>query len=362
MKKLKISTLLTILIGMLSALQMAMGGLGLFGISQSNEALRSVFEERLVSTGQVAEIQKLLLRNRLALALAVAVPKPDIIAANTAEVEANIATITKTWDAYMAHQLSSDERNVAKAFTDNRGMFVRMGLLPTVKALRANDVSEATRLFSEAVEPLYGSVGESIETLMKFQRDHAKSDYDAALKRYATIRLVSIIFMVSGMLFAIVFGVTLIRGISRALRHAVAVADAVAQGDLDQTIDTQGRNEVSHLLQALSTMQDKLSQVVSSVRIGSEGVATASAQIASGNHDLSARTEQQASALEQTAASMEELSSTVKHNADNARQANQLAVSASGTAVRGGEVVAQVVETMKGINESSRKISDNVAI
>jgi methyl-accepting chemotaxis protein len=94
------------------------------------------------------------------------------------------------------------------------------------------------------------------------------------------------------------------------------------------------------------------------VRQNAESVATASAQIAQGNQDLSGRTEQQASALQQTAATMEELGTTVRGNADSARQASQLAQSASAVAVQGGEVVDKVVTTMQGINESSRKIGD----
>jgi methyl-accepting chemotaxis protein len=91
-------------------------------------------------------------------------------------------------------------------------------------------------------------------------------------------------------------------------------------------------------------------------------VATASAEIAQGNQDLSARTESQASALQQTAASMEQLSATVKHNADSAQQANQLARTASTVAAQGGEVVAQVVGTMKGINDSSHQIADIINV
>jgi methyl-accepting chemotaxis protein len=228
--------------------------------------------------------------------------------------------------------------------------------------LRANDINEANRLVVTAVRPLYGPVNDGIEALMKFQLDDARMDYAAAVERFATIRIVSVVSIVVGVLFAILFGADLIRSISRSLRHAVEVSNAVAQGDLNQAIQSQGRDEVAQLLQALSAMQDNLAKVVSSVRSGSESVATASAQIASGNHDLSSRTEQQASALEETAASMEELSSTVKQNADSARQANQLALSASTVAVRGGEVVAQVVDTMKGINDSSRKISDIISV
>jgi methyl-accepting chemotaxis protein len=143
---------------------------------------------------------------------------------------------------------------------------------------------------------------------------------------------------------------------------ALRLAKGVAAGDLSQQIVARGNDEMGHLLHALATMQSSLSSVVTAVRRDSEGVATASAEIAQGNNDMSARTESQASALEQTAASMEELSGTVRQNADSARTANQLALSASTVAIRGGEVVAQVVDTMKGINESSHRISDIIQV
>ncbi|HRI18154.1 MAG TPA: methyl-accepting chemotaxis protein, partial [Burkholderiaceae bacterium] len=116
------------------------------------------------------------------------------------------------------------------------------------------------------------------------------------------------------------------------------------------------------LMARLSDMQRGLAQAVTSVRRGSESVATSSSEIAHGNQDLSRRTEQQAAALEETSASMEQLGATVKQNADNARQANQLALGASAVAVKGGEVVGQVVATMKGINDSSKKIADIISV
>ena len=154
----------------------------------------------------------------------------------------------------------------------------------------------------------------------------------------------------------------LVRSIREPLEQANEAADRIARGDLSSVIATRRTDEFGQLLHSLGAMTQSLAGVVSNVRQGSEGVATASSEIAQGNHDLSARTEQQASALEETAASMEELSTTVKQNADSSRQANQLALSASSVAVKGGEVVGQVVETMKGINESSRKISDIIGV
>jgi methyl-accepting chemotaxis protein len=360
--KLKISTRLSLLIGILSVLLMAIGAIGLFGIGKSNEALKTVYEDRTIPTGQIAEIQRQLLRNRLAVAVSLVTPTPEVINPATAEVEANITIIGKVWGAYMATTLTPEEATLAKKFNEDQTRFVQEGLRPAVAALRANDIDGAKRVVTEKIRPLYTPVGAGIEALLKLQLDEVKKEYDAAVARYETIRLIAIGVILAGVLFAVIFGLALIRGISRSLAQAMAAANAVADGDLSHPIQVQGKDEVAQLLASLSGMQDNLAKVVSSVRSGSEGVATASAQIASGNHDLSARTEQQASALEETAASMEQLSATVKQNADNARQANQLALSASTVAVKGGEVVAQVVDTMKGINDSSRKISDIISV
>jgi len=143
--------------------------------------------------------------------------------------------------------------------------------------------------------------------------------------------------------------------------EATALTRRMADGDLTVEIALK-HPEASSLLKAIALMRDKFSVIVHDVRQGSEGVATASAEIAQGNHDLSARTESQASALEETAASMEQLNATVKQNADRALQANQLALNASTVAVQGGDIVAQVVDTMKGINDASRKIGDIISV
>ncbi|OYY83592.1 MAG: hypothetical protein B7Y46_14955 [Acidovorax sp. 28-64-14] len=154
---------------------------------------------------------------------------------------------------------------------------------------------------------------------------------------------------------------SLVRELGGEPRTAADVARAVAGGDFTQPIAVKDGDTTS-LMAQLAAMKDGLAQVVSQVRRGSESVAMASSEIAQGNQDLSARTESQASALEETAASMEQLGATVRQNADSAGQANALARSASDVAVRGGEVVGQVVQTMKGINESSQRIADIIGV
>jgi methyl-accepting chemotaxis protein len=153
----------------------------------------------------------------------------------------------------------------------------------------------------------------------------------------------------------------LLRELGGEPEHASRLADRMAQGDLTTVIDVKA-NDSSSLLYSMRSMRDSIAGIVGEVRSGTDAIAAASSQIASGNNDLSARTEQQASALEETAASMEQLTSTVKQNADNARQASQLASSASKVAAKGGAVVAEVVGTMGTVNASSKKIVDIIGV
>ncbi len=174
--------------------------------------------------------------------------------------------------------------------------------------------------------------------------------------------VVGVGLMLSTSLLGVVLGMVLARRVSAALAQAVAAVLRVKGGDLSSRLDAARTDEMGLLLAAVNDMQEALGQTVAGARRNAEGVAAASSQIAHGNQDFSQRTEEQAAALEETAASMEELGSTVRQNAENARQANQLALGASTVAVKGGEVVGQVVDTMKGINDSSRKIADIISV
>jgi methyl-accepting chemotaxis protein len=152
------------------------------------------------------------------------------------------------------------------------------------------------------------------------------------------------------------------RRIKGALDQAIAASQLIASGDLTAHITVQSKDETGELLSSLKEMNEGLARIVGEVRTGADSIATATEEIAAGNADLSQRTEEQASALEETASSMEELTSTVKQNADNAQQANQLAINASGVAVKGGEVINRVVLTMESITGSSKKISDIIGV
>ena len=154
----------------------------------------------------------------------------------------------------------------------------------------------------------------------------------------------------------------MVRSITQPVRDAVEVAEALAQGDLTRTIEARGGDEIGMLMRSLAAANSQLALLVRAIHDSAVNINSGAEEISNGNLQLSQRTEAQASSLEQTASSMEELTSTVTHTADNARQANQLVQGASGVATRGGEVVSEVVRTMDGISESSRKIAEITGI
>ncbi|WP_081708703.1 methyl-accepting chemotaxis protein [Rhodoferax saidenbachensis] len=231
----------------------------------------------------------------------------------------------------------------------------------SVQKLAMTDVTAA-----EAAVPEFQKAFKALEDAMAAQGDAIAKDVEAYSIAATRLAERSVVVVGIGLALAaavlIFISLWLARQLSQPMAHAVAIADQLAEGDLSGAVHPAGNDETLQLLNAMARMQSNFGGIVRSVKSNADAVATASSEIAQGNHDLSARTEQQASALEETAASMEELSSTVRQNADNARQANQLAMSASTVAVQGGEVVGQVVETMKGINDSSKKISDIISV
>ena len=237
---------------------------------------------------------------------------------------------------------------------DTKQMQLAEGSEADILEARKLSIGETSQAFAE----LTTYVGKNVDINI----DGADKSTAAAAVSYQQALMVSGSVIVIAVLMGAVLAVAVTRSITQPLSTGVAVAEAVAQGDLTSKFDIQGRDEPADLLRALQHMNDRLVDIVGQVRLSSDSIATGSAEIATGNADLSQRTEQQASNLEETAASMEELNSTVKTNADTALQANRLASEATHAAEQGGAVVGRVVATMQDISASSKKISDIIGV
>lgn len=227
---------------------------------------------------------------------------------------------------------------------------------------KLNNEEGAQKLVSERLIPAVDIYLSSIKKLA----EHQTMQVNKLATNIEDQNKSSIFLLVALGLTALVIGIILSfligRSVTRPLSDAVVFAKQIADGDLGTTITIKSTDETGQLLQSLSDMRASLHKTVTEVRTGIETITVASREIASGNADLSSRTESQASSLEQTTASMEELTGTVRQNADSAHEANELVLSASVVAVKGGQVVSQVVGTMGSIKESSRKIVDIIGV
>ena len=222
--------------------------------------------------------------------------------------------------------------------------------------------AEAITMLLKSANPATQIWQDTLDENIAYQEANTEKQFLQAVADYEQARSVMIGANLLTIGLAALFGWLITRSITVPMNRAGAATGRMAEGDLSVELSPDGKDETAHLVGALANMRNNLQRIVGDVRQNADSVATASSQIAQGNLDLSQRTEEQAAALEETAASMEQLSSTVMQNADNAKQANQLALGASTVAVRGGEVVSQVVDTMKSINESSKRIADIISV
>ena len=275
-------------------------------------------------------------------------------------IEGTDQQIADTREKYEQLISSDDELRIYADFGDAWRHFVS-ARVQVVEGARNLDAS-ATRDALVKSEESFQQANSQLQELIKLNQADATGQVAAIRKAIERSSLSIYGGLIVMLLLGVFIAVSLSRAISKRVGSASLVAKRVAEGHLENVIQTGAADEVGELLAALAQMQAQLSKTVAAVRRGSDSVASASAEIAQGNQDLSERTEQQASALEQTAATMEEISAQVRQNADNVRQANQLAVAASSVAEQGGSVVSEVVDTMKEINQSSRKIADIIGV
>jgi methyl-accepting chemotaxis protein-1 (serine sensor receptor) len=353
---------LLLLVSCYSLLLIGGSFLGIGGLSVIDGGLERVYRDRTIPLQQLAAIEEMLLKNRLAVVSAAAEPTPEMIDASAVLVDRNLEASGKLWEAYTAGTLSADERKLAEKFAEDRKRFVEEGLRPALAQLREGRVGGAELHIRSSVRPLFEPVEAGIKALIQRQIDGGQEEFKRAHELYVFIRGLAIAGVTVSIVLGFIVGVLLVRSIVNAVQTSVGVATRIAAGHLDNRIDIDRSDELGDLLRALQAMNEGLRGIVREVRDGSASVANASSEIARGNMDLSSRTEQQASTLEQTASSMEELTTTVKQNADNARQANQFAAGASDVVRQGGQAMAGVVGTMQGISEASKKIADIIGV
>ena len=359
-QNLSIKSRLVFVIGFLAGLVLLMGLGGWLALRESNNATESVYTNRLMSVGYLDKvirhenlIQMLLTR--------AANDSPDTYDKSLAQIKDAMAGVDKEWKAYDDTPSTPAEEALMKQFVTARAKYYEECVKPAIEAMREkNNLLIGDIMQSKIV--LFAPVMKNMDDLIKLQFDESEKEFNSSQTMFKSFSFISLLAMLLAAGVGITMGAWLVRSITKPLNYAVDIARNIALGDLTQTIRAENKDETGVLLHALQDMNEALVRTVAEVRTATDTITTASAEIASGNLDLSSRTEEQVASLEETASSMEELTSTVKQNADNARQANQLVVSASDFAKQGGQVVSEVVQTMGAIKESSSKIVDIIGV
>ncbi len=318
-------------------------------------------QRRLPQLQQMAQLELNVTRVSLQLRHAILSRSPEELAATLADVATKRKFIDETLAAYEQGLFTPAGRERFAKVPAAMANFWQVGE-ENFRLVQAGQKEEAFAFLVDKTIPARNALLEQLAQTVQYQNDSLDNDLQTieAGARQANLVVAGVLLASLVMLALLSWHIASL--LQQRIAQARRVAEQVRDGDLSIRIVDPARDEISPLLLALGEMQQSLSRVVGIVRTGAENVATASVQIAQGNQDLSGRTEQQASALQQTASTMEELGTTVRNNADSAKQANQLAQGASAVAAQGGEVVSQVVSTMQGISDSSRKIGDIISV
>ena len=350
----------------LLALQLVISGISMRQMADLSDRMSAITEVAEAKARNLSDLEnfigaRAIAARNLALLTDPVAQKPDVERVKTAQ-----AGIDKNME-----QLAVFMKDPTSANADQRQIFDQLRSLEAkylpiatriVGLATSQKTDEAVKSLTQDCMPLLTQIMAVTGTFDDLVKKESRDSASAAHAAYQNAKWLIVLITVASLGSGVFIAWWLTHSITRPIGEAVDVAQRVAAGDLTTRITVTHTDEAGQLLSALKQMNDSLVKVVGNVRQASDSIATGSSQIASGNQDLSQRTEQQASALEETAASMEELGSTVRQNADNAKQANQLALGASTVAVKGGEVVSQVVDTMKGINDSSKKIADIISV
>jgi methyl-accepting chemotaxis protein len=342
-------------------LLVGVAGLGINGMNQTKRALDEIV---------TVDVEKMILVENMSEAVHVVsrVIPTMVLLNDEAAVERELKKIDDARNRYKVAQdalgktVATEEGKASRAKIEEARLVARPQYEKVIELAKANKDAEAIEVLLKNAGPAMMKWQDALAENIELQKTVNAKGLVTVEAEYRSVRLLMLALTGLAMALGTFIAWLVTRSITTPINAAVNVAKTVAAGDLTSHIVVKSKDETGQLLQALKDMNDSLVGIVGQVRTGTDTIATASSQIAAGNMDLSSRTEQQASSLEETAASMEELTSTVKQNADNARQANQLAESASSVAVKGGQVVAQVVDTMSAINSSSKKIVDIIGV
>nr|WP_298376184.1 methyl-accepting chemotaxis protein [uncultured Halomonas sp.] len=347
-----------------AALVVGLSALGGYAVQYSEQALEKINQVNIEQQSKLNQTNRELLTLRLAIEGEFA--RLDgaswgALQSSPGDLSTMLDDVYQTFNEFKAIPALPEDAAVITQIEADFHRLVDAALAPQIAALQTMELTKHAE-YAASVQPLHDAFQSSAVAFLVAASAEGRMLY----LDFQTIAMALKIAIGVALSVSLITILLMLRGITvnviRPLQAIVGYFERIAQGDLSGRIEQRGSNEIGKLFTALAQMQEGLSHTVGKVRFGSQRIHSGTRDIAQGNLDLSSRTEQQTASLEETASSMEQLTATVSHNADNARQASQLAEEASRTATQGGEVVGQVVDTMRDISTSSHKVVDIIDV
>ena len=357
-----IKTKLILVVGFLSVLLIAIGFLGLHGMNSSNEKLRSIYEDRMVASGQLAEINQLQAENQRQLHLMLMhdprLPESRLhdhpLSFHTDKMAENTKRNNKVWEDYMATYLTPEEKMLADDFLAKRKVY-QAARNKALEEIQSGDYMDANSVVVKEAGPAFAANIKAIQALIQLQIDVARDEYGKAVQEYAMTRTISVVSIVVGIILAGLMGTLVIRSITKPLFKAIEVANRLAEGDLNVKIEVTSRNESGQLLSAMQKMVGKLSEVVASVRSGADLLNQASEEVSLTAQSLSQASSEQAASVEEITASIQQMDASISKNTENSKVTDGMAGKAAHEATEGGQAVNATVDAMQ-------KIADKIGI
>ncbi len=361
LNRIKIGQRLGLGFGLMALLIAVSLGVALQRLNQMNEAKDQVLAFERRAAAAEAWMKNTDLNANRALAIAKSGYNADVVKHFDPQVKATTATINEIQKGIEASVGSDRGKALMAAIAAARKDYIAKRN-QVFDQLKGGDLAGGMQRIDGEMLPAVDAYVKALGEFVDFQRAQASAQEQQAAGDKAFAQTVLVAMLVVCVAVAAVAGWLITRSVTTPLQLARHNTEAIAQGDLTQTLRTEGADELADMLRSLAQMQQRLRGVVGEIRAGTEGISTASREVAVGSQDLSQRTEEAASNLQQTASSLEQITATAAQAAQSAAHANQLAGSAAEVARRGGEAVAEVVTTMQEINTASRRIADIIGV
>ncbi|MFA7243459.1 MAG: methyl-accepting chemotaxis protein [Sulfuricellaceae bacterium] len=331
---LSIKTRLALIMAFMAVMMLVSGVVGMVALSKANDTIRTVYQDRMVPTGIIGRIMLLMNDNRgqVMLALQHNPENPSSkmhdhpLSKHLDTISKNRDEITSLWQDYLKLEHTPEERRLAELYLETRTKFVAEGLTPAQDALQADDYTKANEILLSQVNPLYTKSAEHAQGLFKQTADDAKAEYEAAVQRYDSIRLLSIVGTTTGILLAGLLGWLLIRAIVTPLNQAIRDFDRIAEGKLTNDIDISGRDEIGHVQASMAGMQVHLKVMLDEIMLASNAIEARCVQLNGQMMDVAEHSDQQHDKVMQVSAAMEEVSQSVAEVAASAEETAKAAI------------------------------------